>query len=255
MKEKMDKIGYYLSSIADLALPRTCMVCGRQLGVMEKYLCIYCSADFPFTRFWLSSRNEMSDRLNALISRDMEDSYRPTAYERYSCASALFFYHSGAGYKEIPRQLKYGKRLDAGRYFARLLAERIFSSEVFGNADLVVPVPLHRRRRRERGYNQAEIIARELSAEGGCRMQADLLVRRRYTGSQTRLHADARKANVRGVFIVAADVASRHSPSHILLVDDVFTTGATICACHHALRGFYGPSLRISAVTLGFVGG
>lgn len=251
----MDGIGYLLSSLADLALPRTCMVCGRQLGVRESYLCIYCSADFPFTHFWDSPHNEMADRLNSLISRDMEESGGSLSYERYSGASALFFYRSGAGYRHIAQQLKYGKRVDAGRFFARLLAERIFQTEEFRSVDVVVPVPLHRRRRRERGYNQAEVIAEVLAASGGCRMAKDMLVRGRYTETQTKLSVDAKKANVRGAFRVAADKARKYSPSHILLVDDVFTTGATINACHHALRSFYGPRLLISAATLGFVGG
>ena len=87
----MDGLKYFLSSLADLALPRSCIVCGRDLETRENHLCIYCAADFPFTRFWTSDRNEMADRLNSLISRDMQTEERETGYERYSYAAALFF--------------------------------------------------------------------------------------------------------------------------------------------------------------------
>lgn len=249
----MDDLKYYLSSLADLALPRHCIVCGRRLGTRESHLCIYCSADFPFTRFWYSRQNEMADRYNAMISRDMDSGEYASGYESYSCAAALFFYHSEAGFKKIPQQLKYKKRIGMGRYFAGMLAAAVWSSEIFKTVDMVVPVPLHRRRMRERGYNQAEIVAREISLAGGAGECQDLIVRKKYTSTQTKLSVEDKKMNVRDAFDVAPDVAEKYSPSHVLVVDDVFTTGATITACHHALRRFFGPGLRISAVTLGFV--
>lgn len=249
----MDALKYYLSSLADLAMPRCCMVCGRQLGTRENHLCIYCSADFPFTRFWTSRQNAMADRLNAIISRDMTEGTVGSAYERYSSAAALFFYHGDAGYKKIPQGLKYRKQVGAGRYFARLLAAKLFSASWFSDVDIVVPVPLHWKRRWERGYNQAEVIAAELARVKGCTLQTGLLRRGKYTVSQTRLGIEEKRKNVSGAFGIVPEVASRYYPSHILLADDVFTTGATMAACHHALRGYYGTGTRISAATLGFV--
>ena len=247
------ELEYYLESLADLALPRHCIVCGRRLETRESHLCIYCAADFPFTFFWNTARNEMSDRYNALINRDIENEEAVTEYERYSNAAALFFYHSEAGFRKIPQLLKYRKRFAVGRHFAGLFARMVFSSEIFRTVDMVVPVPLHRRRLRERGYNQTEILAGELGMAGGIRVRNDLLKREKYTVSQTRLGVEDKKSNVRGAFSVAGKIAAGCSPSHILVVDDVFTTGATITACHHALRGFFGPRVRISAATLGFV--
>ena len=253
IRGKMDDLKYWLSSLADLALPRYCIVCGRKLETRERHLCIYCSADFPFTRFWMSGHNEMADRYNAMISRDMDSGECTLAYEEYSRATALFFYHAEAGYRKIPQALKYGGRITAGRYFARILAGTLFSSDIFANVDMVVPVPLHRRRMRERGYNQAEVIAREIAVYGGIEERADLLVRRKYTQTQTRLSPEDKRTNVRGAFEVEEKVAEKCAPSHVLVVDDVFTTGATVTACHHALRRYFGFGLRISAATLGFV--
>lgn len=252
-KGKMDGLKYLLSALADLALPRVCIVCGRHLNVRENQLCIYCMADFPFTHFWRSPRNEMADRLNDMVCRDMDEGLR--GYEPYSLACALFFYHTEASYRKIPRELKYRKRTDTGRYFASLLAGRIFSCGMFDTVDTVVPVPLHWRRRLSRGYNQAEIIAGVLARSGRRRLAANLLKRRTHTVSQTRLSAADRKPNVRNAFEVDGRVAGKLSPEHILVVDDVFTTGATVNACHHALRDYFGPRIRISAATLCFAGG
>ena len=244
---------YYLESLADLALPRSCIVCGRQLGTMERQLCIYCTSDFPYTYFWTSRYNQMSLRLNEMADRDREQDGGEGVFSRFSYAAALFFYHSEAGYKNIPRYLKYRKRISAGKYFAGLLASRLYSSEYFRDVDMIVPVPLHPRRRRERGYNQAEIIAAEISMTGGCPMKCDLLKRTRYTPTQTRLPVEAKGKNVRSAFCVDSRSAEKISPSHILVVDDVFTTGATMNACRKSLCEFFGPRVRISAATLGFV--
>ena len=251
MKEKMDNLKYYLSALTDIALPRCCIVCGRELGIRESHLCIYCSADFPFTRFWISTHNEMADRLNLMIGKDMEEN--SGKFERYSFAAALFFYHGEAGYKKIPQGLKYRKRIGEGRYFSRMLADKIFSAEWFRDVDMVVPVPLHWKRRWKRGYNQAEIIAEELAGNKKAELCRNLLLRGRYTATQTRMAVEDKKTNVSGAFSINERIASRCSPSHILLVDDVFTTGATMNACHRVLRNYFGRQVRISAVTLGFV--
>lgn len=246
-----------LSSLADFMFPRTCMVCGRELMASETDLCMICRADIPLTRYFGMKRNPMADVFNARIQETVEESGR---CEAYAFATALFHYSSESGYASITRELKYGRALGEGRRFARILGNELASSPLFKDVDLIVPVPLHRRRLWERGYNQAEVIASEIcSCLPGARLEKRLLERVRKTRSQATLHSHERAGNVRGAFRVreaCAGVAqtSGSSPRHILIVDDVFTTGATIAECHRALREVFDPQVRISAATLGVAG-
>ena len=229
-----------LRAIADLVLPRACVVCGAGLMPSEDTICINCLGDLPLTHFENRSRNPMADRLNALIDGDPE---------RYAYAAALFFYDDLSGYGNITRQLKYRRDFACGKHFARMLGQRLAASPLYADVDAVVPVPLHWTRKWKRGYNQAEIIAREVAAALGTSCSTGILRRRRRTGTQTLLSGEQKAKNVAGAFRAGYAGPLRH----ILLVDDVFTTGATTVECFKALRTVYGPQLRISVATLAVV--
>ena len=181
--------------------------------------------------------------------------------ETYAWASALFFYHSEAEYRLIPYQIKYHGNLPAGRYFGAMLGRRLSTSVLYSDVDLVIPVPLHWRRRWKRGYNQAEVIGRAVAGEMGVDFRCNLLRRIRSTKTQTKVEVESKSGNVSGAFIVDKKIAaeiknSGNVPRHILIVDDVFTTGSTLYACFSALREVFPSSrVRISVATLGFVGG
>ena len=307
----------HIVALADLFMPRACLVCGRTLGMRERHLCLSCAADVPYTRFWLQEHNPLADRFNAVLER-----HRGTEPMDYAYAIALIYYKGD--YRSIPRALKYDGDLAAGRHFGALLGRRLAAAPHFGDIDLVIPVPLHWTRRFTRGYNQAEVLARALVdgfraarcpiAAGHdehpaarydvstsipvtpgftgsfpvCR--ADLLVRARRTRTQTRLSVEQKARNVASAFQVPegfgllarlagllarlagrpfdrlGDRPGRHSgpdpespakvlasARHILLVDDTFTTGATLYACYAAIRPF--TSARISVATLAAVEG
>ena len=250
----MNGIKYWLRALSDSVLPRTCTVCGRVLGIRENHLCIYCADDFPFTFFWKQSHNPMSERLNTLICRSMEGNSGYDGYEPYANAAALFYYSSGSGYKEITRQLKYHGNIGIGLHYGKILGEKLSESGFLSDVDMIVPVPLHWARKWQRGYNQAEIIADGISISMGVPVNSGILYRNRRTESQTKLNIERKLNNVRSAFSINEKIAGEISPRHILLVDDVFTTGATIYSCHRALRRFFGPQVKIGAATLGFVG-
>ena len=286
-------------------MPRVCLCCGRQLLPGESHLCCVCLADLPLTHYEGQVHNPMAGKFNSLVPAP--------GYER---AAALFFYTEG--YRKITQALKYGRNFGAGRWFASLLGERLAGAD--WEVDVVCPVPLHWTRRFMRGYNQAEVIGREVARALGVPFEPRLLQRRRHTASQTKLSAEERSRNLAGAFkvrrrkaagilgaapeagpatsilaslrlsnagpcppdsalsttapfwseatqgvsggtppvpwgcrgIVASREAAHRSAIHVLLIDDVFTTGATVAACDAALRKAFGPNIRVSVATLAF---
>ena len=237
----------YVRAMFDMLLPRACVVCGRKLNISEKYLCLHCASDLPLTRFGLMSHNPMADKFNETIQKGLDNSWRQ---EAYAFASALFFYEDESGYKHIPHQIKYQGNISAGRYFGRMLGRELGMAEWVADVDMIIPVPLHWKRRWSRGYNQAEIIAQGVSAELGIPMRTDILKRIRMTQTQTKLEVSEKAENVAGAFAVLTPVSGL---KHILLIDDVFTTGSTLHSCFLALRVTYPYPVRISVATLGFV--
>ena len=255
----------------DFLLPRQCIVCGRYLGLREEHLCLHCQADLPLTRNWLMPYNPMADQFNALLERmkpdppmtpesgamPLEDSLSFRAcreisspHEPYANAAALLFYRGDSPYSRIPQALKYGGNIAAGRYFAAMLGAWMAQQPHWQDVDAVIPVPLHWRRKHARGYNQAEIIAAELAKALGATLYPNALKRKRRTKSQTSLKAEDRLKNVSGVFAVKRLPVSVR---HLLLVDDTFTTGATLATCYEAIRSVIGPSTHISIATLSAV--
>lgn len=233
-----------LCNCFELFFPRRCICCGRQLLDFEQYLCIYCEADFPYTRFQAEPLNGMTVSLGTR-------------------ASALMRYSHEEGYGEVCRSLKYRGDIPCGRHFAAMLGRSLRQAGWAGRIDCVVPVPLHWTRRWKRGYNQAEVIGRQVAGVLGVPLVTGLLGRRRRTGTQTRLSAGQRGENTSGAFRVDRHRYSKLCSEaggrlRILLVDDVFTTGATLKACMAAFKpsedGTGAPAPEFLCATLGYSG-
>ena len=228
-----------------MLLPRECIVCGRQLVPREEMLCIWCAADLPLTYTWELPFNIMANRFNETLER----ARAPDEQLEYAYAASLLYYHHENPYKRIPQVLKYEGNVKAGRWFAQILGTHMARAPHFANIDTVIPVPLHWARRFKRGYNQAQVIAEQLAKALGANLRTDVLRRRRRTSTQTHLDAEGRLNNIRGAF----ELRHAFPCKHILIVDDTFTTGATLAECYMLLRRTLGPSVRISVATLAMV--
>lgn len=197
----------------------------------------------------------MADRFNEVIQKDVEEGSIP--HEQYAYAAALFNYSSDGACRLIPYQIKYHDNTEAGIHFGRMLGEKLASSDYLQDVDMIIPVPLHWTREWKRGYNQAAMIAEGVAGMIGVPVRTDLMARRKRTQTQTRLDIEGKARNVAGAFEFRKDRLPENGNTirHILLIDDVFTTGSTLHACFVALRSVFPPSVRISVATLGFVGG
>ena len=239
--------------IMDLILPRKCAVCGTDLRYFEKHLCTKCLADFPYTFYWRLAHNPMADRFNEKIqeyyySGNCPDKL-PQSKISYCYAYSLFFFNSEAQYRHIQYKIKYCGDIGLGRFFGTILGEKLRHSGHLHDIDIIIPVPLYWTRKLKRGYNQAEIIAEGIAASTKAKLCTAILYRTRSTKTQTKLSVNMKALNVRGAFKAKRRLDGRH---HILLVDDVFTTGATLCSCYAALREA-APECRISIAALATV--
>lgn len=261
-----------IASAIDILLPRTCIVCGARLLYSERHICLLCASEMPLTRFWKQSHNLMSDRFNDIIQKNLingksappmschempeaADVCPGSCREPYAYAAALFTYHAEAPFRLIPYNIKYKGDVRAGEYFGRMLGSRLMKEDIWKDADIVIPVPLHWSRRLRRGYNQAEAIASGLASVMGISLRTDILVRKKRTRTQTKLDIAGKALNVAGAFAVDSKALPLNDLKHVIILDDVFTTGSTAGACFMALRAVLPVSVRISVVTLAFVSG
>ena len=242
------------TALLDLAMPRLCIVCERPLSLREDFICLPCLCELPLTHFWERTHNPMADKFNEKIQQSLfPNGKEPGAFEPYAYAAGLFFYNSESAYRRIPWQLKYRGDIAAGKYFSRMLGSYLAQSQHLADVDVIIPVPLHWTRRMRRGYNQAEVIAQGIAEAFATspEVRTDILRRSRRTRTQTRLSLEGKQRNVQGAF--AARPRCTPLPKHILLVDDTFTTGATLNACRQALRSVFPEQVRISVATLAVV--
>lgn len=229
----MSILNELLRDVASLFFPARCAVCGEPLSAGERCVCTLCRATAPLTGYWREADNPVVRKCWGLL---------PVVQ-----ASGFLFFVHGSGWRQLIHGFKYRgswrTAREMGEWYGRYLSE----SGLYADVECVVPLPLHPFKRCRRGYNQSEYIAEGIAAQLGVPVERRSVYRRRNTASQARKSHRERAGNVEGAFAVRHP--ERLAGRHLLLVDDVMTTGATLLSCaDEILRSV--PDCRISLAAL-----
>jgi len=208
----MNIIQEYWLDFLSLFYPQTCKACNTVLGKNEEWICTSCHIDMPKSDYWIDKKNIV----NQLF-------WGKTKIE---FASAFLLFSKGSRYRKLIHSLKYKNDKESGIQLGKLYGYEISKHSEYPKIDYIIPVPLHPKKQKKRGYNQSDCIAQGLSESLNIPFLSDILVRTVNTETQTKKHKDERWNNVSGVFDVQN--IDQIKGKSLLLVDDVITTGATI---------------------------
>ena len=217
-----------------LLFPRICYGCGSQLLRNERIICTECYVLIPRTDFHLTKGNPVEQLFWGRC--------------RLEGAAAFSYYTRDSRIRRMIHQLKYRGIREIGRELGRIYGNSLRESSFLGGIDVIIPVPLHPSKQRQRGFNQSDLIAEGLSQATGIPVDTGILERRTVTKTQTRKSRYDRWTNVCDIFRVRDH--SRLEGKHVLLVDDVITTGSTIEACASELLST--ENVMVSAIALAY---
>ena len=217
-----------------LLFPRLCYGCGNHLLRNEKLICTGCYVSIPRTNYHLQNENPVEQLFwgRCFIEK----------------AAAFSYYTKGSRIRNLIHKLKYSGIKEIGYELGRIYAVSLKSSGFTDDIDIIIPVPLHSAKKRIRGFNQSEYISSGISAVTGLPVNTESLIRIVISATQTNRSRYDRWTNVEGIFRVSSAASIRGK--HILLVDDVITTGSTIESCVNELLKV--EEVKVSVIALGF---
>lgn len=218
--------------IGDFLFPRHCLGCGQTFKGEEEALCLNCIFNLPLTYSWNTHENIMYRKM----------------YGRFPFQNAVsFLYFTKSGLTQhLIHEFKYKSRKDVAFLLGHLFGNFLSHLPWYQNIDLIIPVPIHERKKRTRGFNQAEIIAEGLSHITKTPLDTACLLKCKHTATQTKKSIAERIENVKDVFTLSEPKILEGK--HILLLDDVLTTGSTLESCAGTLLQV--PNIQISIATI-----
>ncbi len=216
----------------DLLYPNLCVICNESLVRGEELICFQCLHQMPKTNYHLEKDNAVEKRFWGKVPV-----YRATSY---------FHFYKGSPFRQLLHELKYRGNKEIGRVMGRFAGVDLLDTDDFASVDVIVPVPLHPKKQLKRGYNQSEWIARGLSEALNKPVDATHLTRIKENATQTKKSVFERYQNTQGIF--ALNDVTVFEKKHVLLVDDVLTTGSTLEAC--ALALMESSFVKVSVFTL-----
>lgn len=224
----------FLYDFFSLIYPNVCFACGKPLLRYEKCICSICLHHLPQTDFHLSSDNPVAQLFWGKVNVES--------------ASSFLFFNKGGKVQHLIHQLKYKNQKQVGTYLGTLYGNTLKKSRFFGSIDTVIPVPLHPKKQRQRGYNQSEYFAMGLAESLSIVVDNTTLYRTYASESQTKKSRYSRYQNVSSIF--ALKDTNTLSGKHILLVDDVITTGSTIESCVNTLQQIHEIKISVASIAI-----
>lgn len=230
----MNVVLNYAGDFFSLFFPELCPACGRSLVKNESVVCTECRFHLPYTNFHLQTDNPVARQFWGRFP--------------FSYAMACLYFYQHSKVQRLIHQLKYNHKPEVGFWLGQTFGHQIRDFVSLDPPDVIIPVPLHKSRERKRGYNQSECIANGLSSALGIPVDSMSLLRNFATATQTKKSRFFRSENMASAFTVAKPESLKGK--HLLVVDDVITTGATVEACALALLAV--PGVRISIAAIAF---
>lgn len=219
----------------ELFFPETCQVCGESLRYSEKIICTNCLSDIPRVYIHNKEHNPLEDLLWGQIP--------------YAKATSFFNYTKKNPYAVLLHNLKYKNQQNIGIFLGEMFAVELQNSGFLEGVDVIIPVPLHKKRQHKRGYNQSAAIAKGISNISKIEVLENIVIRKINTKTQTTKSKEERKRNVANIFEVTNQEVLKDK--HVLLLDDVITTGATCISCAESIleQGFV-SNISIASIGL-----
>lgn len=223
-----------ISDFAGLFFPDVCHICGNSLFKNEQIVCTPCYIHFPETNFHDDMKNPVARVFWGRVPLE--------------AATALYYYRKGGSVQKLIHLMKYNGHKDIGIYFGNLIGSVISETSLFDNIDCVLPIPLHRKKLQKRGFNQAELIAKGINEVLNLTIDTHSVIRNWASDTQTKKSRYTRWENVGNIFKLQTE--ENIIGKHILVVDDVITTGATMEACLNVLLQI--KNIKLSVVSVAF---
>jgi len=230
----MNKLARLYINVVEFFFPTLCVTCSNRLVTQENFLCIDCWHDLPVTNFHFDQENKVAQLFWGRV--------------KIENATAFFAFNKGSNYQHLIHFIKYKGLKELGFETGRRLGMALSESHLFNSVDIILPVPLHPKKQKIRGYNQSEWIAKGISESLKKPVSVDNLCRNLHTSTQTRKNRYERWENVESIFEIINP--TEFTDKHILLIDDVVTTGSTLESCAFQLLQVEG--VKVSIATLAY---